>query len=307
LDTSATPTLIYRDGYVSVRGIRLHYVDYGGEGEVVVALHGLIQNAHAFDAIAPALVPHVRLLALDFRGRGLSDWGRPACYRFPEYLLDLRDFLRALGLDRLALIGTSLGGFVARLYSMAYPQTISRLVLNECAAGENLAGLVRAARRPSMAPPYFTTLGEAKEWFLKERDGLHRLTDDKLTAWVSHYLVSGANGRLRLRCDPAVVQVARHRAHHLQRNSRWWQGQKETAWQHVKRLTMPVLLLRGAVSDMVLAEDADRFVRELPDARCVTIPEMGHSPTLYEPEAQAAICNFFSVLAPPGQAMPSGS
>jgi pimeloyl-ACP methyl ester carboxylesterase len=298
MDTGRTPTVTYRDDYVSVRGIRLHYVDYGGDGEVVVALHGLVQNAHAFDAIAPALVPHVRLLALDFRGRGLSDWGPPVYYRFPEYVLDLRDFLRALCLSRVALMGTSLGGFVARLYSTVYPQRVIRLVLNDCAAGDNLAGLIRAAKRPSLAPPYFRTLSEAKEWFLKEREGLHRLAEDKLTAWVSHYLVSTADARLRLRCDPAVVQVAKRRAQHLQRNSRWWENQKELAWRQMRRLTMPVLLLRGALSDIVLPEDADRFVRELPDACCVAIPAVGHSPTLYEPEAQAAIRNFFCVPVP---------
>ena len=75
-----TAAKVYQDGYVSLPGQRLHYVDYGGAGEPVVALHGLIQNAHAFDGIALALVPHKRLLALDLRGRGGSDWGPPDYY-----------------------------------------------------------------------------------------------------------------------------------------------------------------------------------------------------------------------------------
>jgi len=67
---SAAATRVgYSEGCVQLPDMRLHYVDYGGSGKTLVALHGLVQNAHAFQAIAPLLVPHVRLIALDMRGR----------------------------------------------------------------------------------------------------------------------------------------------------------------------------------------------------------------------------------------------
>ena len=69
--------MTHRDGYVALADVRLHYVDYGGTGDPVLALHGLVQNAHAFDAIAPVLVPRRRLIAHDMRGRGRSSWGAP--------------------------------------------------------------------------------------------------------------------------------------------------------------------------------------------------------------------------------------
>src|SRR6516165_7521217 len=85
-ETSAAPARRgRRESYVTLPGMRLHYVDYGGHGEPLVALHGFVQNARAFDAIAPLLVPHVRLLALDVRGRGDSDWGPPDGYRWSHY------------------------------------------------------------------------------------------------------------------------------------------------------------------------------------------------------------------------------
>ena len=86
----------HKDGYVQLPGMRLHYIDYGGSGETIIALHGLIQNARAFDAIVPALVPHVRLIALDLRGRGGSDWSPSDSYRWTYYLNDLRGFFQAL-------------------------------------------------------------------------------------------------------------------------------------------------------------------------------------------------------------------
>ena len=111
----------YRDGFVELPEGSIHYVDYGGEGEVVVALHGYGQNAHAFDGLAEALVPHVRLLAMDVRGRGDSFRGPRDSYRMNYYLQDLRQFLEALNLSKFALIGSSMGGTLGLLYAMAHP------------------------------------------------------------------------------------------------------------------------------------------------------------------------------------------
>ena len=99
----------HKDGYVQLPALRLHYIDYGESGETIIALHGLIQNARAFDAIVPALVPHVRLIALDLRGRGGSDWRPSDSYRWTYYLNDLRGFFQALQIPRFALLGSSVG------------------------------------------------------------------------------------------------------------------------------------------------------------------------------------------------------
>ncbi len=66
----------------------------------------------------------------------------------------------------------------------------------------------------------------------------------------------------------------------------------------MRRLTMPVLLLRGANSDLIPRHWADRLVQDLPKARCVEVPGVGHAPTLHEPEAQAALRDFFGIAAP---------
>src|SRR5579871_6359028 len=100
---SVDPAVAYRDGFVTLADVRLHYVDYGGKGEPVVALPGLFQNAHAFDAIAH-LVPGRRLVALDMRGRGGSDWASPDTYWWSWYLRDLQRFLTTLKLTPCAII-----------------------------------------------------------------------------------------------------------------------------------------------------------------------------------------------------------
>ena len=155
--------------------MRLHYLDYGGAAEVIVALHGLIQNARAFEQIAPALVPHVRLIALDVRGRGGSDWGPPDSYRWCYYLNDLRAFVRALSLTKFSLIGTSMGGALALLYTIAHPQRVTRLVLNDTGLNNDKVGAARVGERIALAPSDFADLDEAIGWSLRTRKGFNRL------------------------------------------------------------------------------------------------------------------------------------
>jgi pimeloyl-ACP methyl ester carboxylesterase len=213
--------IAHKEGYVNLPGIRLRYVDYGGEGETLVALHGLVQNAHAFQAIAPLLVPHVRLIALDLRGRGGSDWGPADCYRWNFYLRDLRDFFDAMGLARFGLIGTSMGGTLAMLYTMAHPAEVTRLVLDDVVLNTNYAGVVRTAQRIGRAPPEFAGLAHALEWFLAERDGLDRLDEPTQRAWVSHFLVRGRGGGLCFNCDPVLIRRAGLLPPHLGPGMRW--------------------------------------------------------------------------------------
>jgi pimeloyl-ACP methyl ester carboxylesterase len=289
-------TIPYTDGYATVSGLRLHYVDYGGQGETLIALPGLIQSARAFDSIAPLLVPHVHLMALDFRGRGQSEWGPAERYRIDQYLKDLKGFVAALGLGRMALIGTSLGGFVARLYATAHPDRVTRLVLNDCAIGGNLAGVYQVSTRPSHAPAEFAHIDDAVDWFLADRPGLARLDKETQRTWVAHYLAPGDTGGWHFRCDPAIIRLARSLAQQfaaLQRPA----VETELAWEHARRLTMPVLVIRGALSEVIASETVSRLTQVLPKARCVDIAGVSHSPTLYEEEAQAALLEFFGVHA----------
>lgn len=286
-------TIEHTEGYVQLPGMRLHYVDYGGAGETVVALHGLVQNARVFDAIAPVLVPHMHLLALDLRGRGESDWAPPDSYRWNFYLRDLRGFFDALGLSRLALIGTSMGGTLAMLYAMAHPGEVTRLVMNDTSLNTNRAGVVRAAQRVGRAPAEFADLSAAVAWFLEERDGLDQLDEEARLAWVSHYFEPAVSGGMRFKCDPAIFRRAALIPPHLGPGVPW--SHRAAVWDQVKRLKMPMLILRGANSDVVLRESAERMADLLSATSWAEVPGAGHAPTLYEPEAQLALRQFFGI------------
>lgn len=286
---ASTPNISYSDGYADVRGIRLHYVDYGGDGEVLVALPGLRQNARAFDAIAPILVPHVHLIALDLRGRGESAWGPPEQYGWRHYMVDLQGVLSALDLTRYALIGTSLGGLLALMQAIVHPDRVTRLVLNDVALSLNFGGLLMGLEHNARTPPVFASIGEAIAWFKADRVGLDCLDEQSLTSWVQHYLTP-CNGGLRVNCDPAIMDPTVMQAT-IGLGLPWAPGAR--GWEQARRLTMPLLILRGGRSEVLLAEDADALARWVPHGAWVEVPGAGHAPTLYEPTALDALRAFF--------------
>lgn len=292
--TLAAPVMTPKACFIDVRGLRTRYIDYGGFGEVVICLPGLVQTARTFDSIAPLLVPHVRLIALDFRGRGETDWGPPQFYRFDQYLKDVREFTNLMGFERIAFIGTSLGGFIARMYATAYPARVTKLVLNDCAIGGNVAGMLRVGARPATAPDQFDTLDDAIDWFHATRPGMDRLSPATQREYVAHYLKATPSGALQFNCDPAVIRTAEGFVEQLRRFRRD-DIESEVAWEQAARLTMPLLLIRGELSDVISAHNVVRLQQVLPHARSVEVAGVSHSPTLYEPEAQEALAAFFGI------------
>ena len=185
-----------------------------------------------------------------------------------------------------------MGGTLALLFSIAHPLAVTRLILNDVTVKPNRAGVVRASHRYGRAPGKFFTMQDALAWFLQERDNLARLDDETRLAWVSHFLIPTDNGGFRFNCDPVLFQMARQ--------TRWELGPKHKSFQRIiceqaSRLKMPVLILRGTDSDVVPPDSARHMVQLLSAASCTEVPGVGHSPTLYEPEAQIALRIFFGI------------
>ncbi|MEV6210287.1 alpha/beta fold hydrolase [Kitasatospora sp. NPDC051914] len=115
---------------VAVRGIRLSYGVQGEPGgPPLVLLHALGESAADWDTVAPVLARHRRVYALDLRGHGRSSW--PGTYSLEEMRDDVLAFLDVLGLDRVDLVGHSMGGVVAYLLAQQQPQRVRRMVLED--------------------------------------------------------------------------------------------------------------------------------------------------------------------------------
>src|SRR5690348_14280164 len=154
------------DKFQIVAGIKLHYLDFGGEEKpALVCIHGLTGNAHNFDALAPYLTPRYRVLALDVRGRGDSAWGPALDYNPQVYVSDLKEFLDGLGLKRVSLLGTSMGGVVSMMFAGGYPEAVERLVLNDIGPEIDPAGVMRIMAYISQAPERFNDLAEVRTYY----------------------------------------------------------------------------------------------------------------------------------------------
>ena len=124
------------DHFVKVNNINLHYVDHHSEGPVLILLHGLTANAHAFDAIAGGLHPSYRIICPDLRGNGLSD--KPAfCYTIEEHAQDILDLISHLGEKKVYLGGHSYGGYLAFYIAATYPHAVNKLVILDAAKSLN--------------------------------------------------------------------------------------------------------------------------------------------------------------------------
>lgn len=123
-----------KSAFAPTNGIRLHYLDHGGSGPVLVLMHGLTANAHAFDDyVSAGLTEAVHLLTVDLRGRGLSD-KPPAGYTMNDHMRDILGLLDALGLEQVILGGHSFGALVSIYTAAHHPGRVSRLVLVDSAA-----------------------------------------------------------------------------------------------------------------------------------------------------------------------------
>jgi pimeloyl-ACP methyl ester carboxylesterase len=120
-----------RDATLTLDGLRVHYRDWGDpDAQPVVLLHAFTQHARTWDTVARGLADRFRVLALDQRGHGAS--AHAADYHELRFVADLAGFADALGLERFAAVGFSIGGNAAGSYAALYPERITRAVLLEC-------------------------------------------------------------------------------------------------------------------------------------------------------------------------------
>ncbi len=277
-----------QDKFHQAGGVRLHYLDFGGDSKpALVCIHGLTGNAHNFDALAPHLAARYRVLALDVRGRGDSQWGPPLDYNPQVYVSDLKEFLDAAGIARTALIGTSMGGIISMMFAGGYPERVERLVLNDIGPEIAPAGLQRIVAYVSEAPERFDDLAAVAAYYRATYPPAAKLAEAELAEWVRWSVKPTAGGGLTWKMDPAVRKPPRGGS----------AARPLDLWLHYTRVLAPILIVRGAESDVLAPETAARMLKVQRGARLVEVPGVGHAPSLVEPQALAALGEFLGLQA----------
>jgi pimeloyl-ACP methyl ester carboxylesterase len=274
----------FADCYWTSRdGLKLHYRDYPGRDgrPVVLCLPGLTRNARDFENLAPRLAGEWRVIAPDMRGRGDSAYAKDsATYNPFQYVDDVNHLLEEAGIEHYIPIGTSLGGLMTMILAMNAPERIAGAVLNDIGPVIEAEGLARIGSYVGQGRSFPTWMHAARA--IEEAQGIAYPTygiDDWL-ALAKRLMVLSSNGRIVFDYDMKIAEpFARSEA-----------APAPDLWPGVEALAgKPVLLLRGALSDVLSAETLDRMVAMLPGCEAVTLPDVGHAPTLDEPEAVAAI------------------
>lgn len=269
------------DELIEMRGLRFHYRDWPAAkpgAPDLVLLHGFTGHARSWDAFAAAMTDRYRVLALDQRGHGETQWAAPDAYGTTEMVADLQAFVRALGLRQYALVGLSMGGMVALHYAGGRPVELARLVIVDIGPAIVAGGATRiqgGLRASDTFPSREAAFAAARQANRRPPEAHHRHR-------VDHSLMRTEDGHWTYRYDRALrnPDIVRPRA------------TPEAGWQAVARIAMPTLIVRGADSDILAADTAERMQRDIADARLVTV-DSGHSVPLDNPDAFLAALRSF--------------
>ncbi|MGN7870896.1 alpha/beta fold hydrolase [Paracoccus sp. 22332] len=257
-------------------GARLAYSDEG-EGLPVLCLSGLTRNMGDFDYVAPHL-SGVRLIRMDYRGRGQSDFTGAATYTVPQEGKDALALLDHLGIERAAVLGTSRGGLIGMLLAAVAHDRLLGLCLNDVGPVIEQAGLERifdyVGRNPSAR-----THQALAERLPAAMPGFADVPDGRWLEDARRHYEETPDG-LRIRYDPALREAFLAA----------FEGEAPDLWPLWDATAgLPVALIRGANSDLLSAEVAAEMLGRRTDTIFAEVPGRAHVPWLDEPESLAAI------------------
>ncbi len=280
----------YRERSLVVRdGLTLHYRDYPGESgkPPILCLHGLTRNSRDFADFAERYSPRFRVLALDFRGRGASDYDPiPARYLPITYAGDVVELLDQLGIPKAIFVGTSLGGLVTMIIAATAPQRIAASIINDVGPDVAPGGIDRILTYVGKDVRFKSWDDAAEKIASNYGAAFDRFTHQD---WVkmAKRNCREENGEIRFDYDMAIAEPFKAAGPTPQVD----------LWPLFQALgSKPLLVIRGQKSDLLTAETAEKMKLVVPDVKIAVVEGVGHAPELSEPEAVAAIDQFLRSL-----------
>jgi pimeloyl-ACP methyl ester carboxylesterase len=269
-------------------GLNLHYRDFGSQndGTPVICLPGLTRSCRDFETLARRLSDRRRVLTVDFRGRGSSDYdSRWENYMPATYVADTLALLDSLAIDRVIVIGSSLGGLCAMAMAVQPGgKPVAGIVLNDVGPEINPAGLERLRRYIGRLPPvanWDEAVAQVRE---VHGPALPDLSDEAFEALARRSFREDEKGVPVLDFDPGIGRAVRE-AEPLEGDP----------WAQFATLgPLPMTLIWGEMSDILTADIVARMQAAKPDLEVVTLTNRGHVPLLDESDSIAAIDAFLA-------------
>lgn len=282
---------LYTDGYWwSHDDLRLHYRDYAGPSDKppIICIPGLTRNNRDWEPVAGRLAGEWRVITVSLRGRGESAYAKdPLTYVPLTYVRDIERLLIHLKLERFVLFGTSLGGIVTMLMAATGGERIAGALINDVGPVIDPVGLERIKTYVGRTSSWPTWVHVARALQELNRPIFPKFELSDWLAMAKRTHRQTPAGRIVADYDPKIAIPFKL-------------PNTEPAfdmWPTLNGLTgKPVLIVRGANSDLFSEATAQEMLRRLPEAKLVTVPDVGHAPILDEPEAAAGIDTLLAAV-----------
>jgi len=263
--------------------MNLHYLDWGNHGAPdILLVHGLRGHAHSWDDVSQALCQDFHVLALDQRGRGLTDWATDGDYGIDAFVSDLVGFCRAVGLEKFILMGHSMGARNSMAFADGHAHMLEKLVLSEFGPQINPKGGQRIAKEWIDAAEEFDTLDDA----IGDMARLNSYAADPRMHRRELYATKQLpNGKIGWRYD-IEIRGARRRGDPIV---------PLDLWPALPKIACPALVVRATETDVLDLDVAHRMIETLPDGRLVEIERAEHMVFEDNPEDFIAAVRSFLI------------
>lgn len=277
--------------YTSADGLKLYASDYAGPSAAaltILCLPGLTRNSRDFADLAAELSKTYRVISPDLRGRGRSAHDpEPVRYQPLTYVADMWTLLDHLGVTKVAIVGTSLGGLMAMIMAATRPDRVLGAVLNDIGPEVDPAGIARIQSYVGKTPPpasWDEAVAQVREL---NADIFPNFNEARWESFARALYRDGPDGRPVPDYDPAIAQ-----------NVNAGNAVPPDLWPLFDTLkAIPLVVIRGATSDILAADTLAQMQARHPRLVAVEVPGVGHAPLLDEPEARDAILDFLKSLS----------
>ena len=250
------------DRFVTVNGLRIHYLDWGGEGkQPLILLHGIGRVAHTFDHVAAHFSPDYHVMAVDMRGHGDSGWDPQGAYLVEDYAKDIEGMAAQLRLRNIVIWGNSTGGRVAQVFAGLHPDLVAGVIAED--VGPERPREIANSVTNRMRQDDERGWASEEALFAELKASNARTPDEVLRAYVKYGSKRKADGRVIWKRDPNIAN-----------------GFVPTdLWRFIRQIKSPIIYILGGRSTIVPAETQQQLKQTLPQVQIESLPGLGHYPS----------------------------
>lgn len=254
-----------QDKFVTANGMRFHYLEWGSAANPpMLLLHGFAQTCHSWDFVALGFSDDYRVIVLDQRGHGDSDWAADGDYSPETQQNDISAIVSEIGLEKFTLMGLSMGGRNSFTYAANNPDRVRALVIVD-AGPQNMQQGTQNIRNFVQQDDELDSVDAFVERVLKYNP---RRAPEQIRGSIMHNLKQLPNGKWTWKYDKRLRRPGRRMGSDPETEKR--------LWGYLEALQCPTLLVRGGASDIIAMDTADKMHAVIPNSQLATIEGAGH-------------------------------